>query len=102
MVGWYALSDLFLQAYCQKVKFENNDFPLVIPHFYLQAAHYKTNHILTLMGEDFTYKTGSPWFENMDKLIHYINEDGRVNIMYSTPAIYTRAGAITLVVPSLI
>ena len=28
-------------------------------------------------------------FENMDKLVHYVNLDGRVNVLYSTPSIYT-------------
>lgn len=27
-------------------------------------------------------------FKNMDKLIHYVNLDGRVNAFYSTPAHY--------------
>ena len=57
-----------------------------------QAEHYQTNNVLTLMGQDFTFKTGSTWFQNMDKLIKYANElDDRVNIFYSTPSIYTRA-----------
>ncbi|KAJ0936813.1 putative alpha-mannosidase [Helianthus annuus] len=27
----------------------------------------------------------------MDKFIHYVNKDGRVNALYSTPSIYTDA-----------
>lgn len=27
----------------------------------------------------------------MDKLIHYANQDGRLNVFYSTPAAYTAA-----------
>ena len=27
-------------------------------------------------------------YKNMDKLIHYVNQDGRVNTFYSTPAEY--------------
>jgi alpha-mannosidase len=56
-----------------------------------EANHYRTNHVLTLMGEDFTYKPTSVWYENMDKLIHYANLDGRINIFYSTPSIYTKS-----------
>lgn len=30
-------------------------------------------------------------YKNIDKLIHYANEDGRMNLFYSTPATYTAA-----------
>lgn len=30
-------------------------------------------------------------FKNMDKLIHYVNADGRVNVLYSTPEAYVDA-----------
>jgi alpha-mannosidase len=30
-------------------------------------------------------------FKNLDKLIHYANLDGRLNVFYSTPAIYTKS-----------
>ncbi|XP_042519982.1 probable alpha-mannosidase At5g13980 isoform X1 [Macadamia integrifolia] len=43
------------------------------------------------MGTDFKYQYAHTWFRNMDKLIHYVNEDGRVNALYSTPSIYTDA-----------
>ena len=38
-----------------------------------QAAHYKTNHILMTMGEDFQYENANTWFKNLDKLIKYVN-----------------------------
>jgi alpha-mannosidase len=31
------------------------------------------------------------YYKNLDKLIHYVNKDGRVNAFYSTPSIYTEA-----------
>ena len=31
------------------------------------------------------------WFTNTDKLVHWLNQDGRVNAFYSTPSIYTSA-----------
>ena len=31
------------------------------------------------------------WFANMDALIHYVNLDGRINALYSTPSAYTEA-----------
>lgn len=55
-----------------------------------QATHYRSNHVLALMGDDFTYKTFSTWYYNMDKLIHYVNQDGRVNVFYSTPSMYVK------------
>ncbi|XP_057870116.2 alpha-mannosidase isoform X2 [Cryptomeria japonica] len=55
-----------------------------------QAKQYRTNHIIWTMGEDFAYESAGTWFKQMDKLIHYVNKDGRVNAFYSTPTIYTR------------
>ncbi|ONM26652.1 putative alpha-mannosidase [Zea mays] len=43
------------------------------------------------MGTDFKYQYAESWFRNMDKLIHYVNKDGRINALYSTPSIYTDA-----------
>lgn len=34
---------------------------------------------------------GLQWFKNLDKLIHYANIDGRVNVFYSTPSAYVAA-----------
>ncbi|RDY14228.1 hypothetical protein CR513_00732 [Mucuna pruriens] len=51
----------------------------------------RTNHIMWTMGDDFQYQYAETWFKQMDKLIHYVNKDGRVNALYSTPSIYTDA-----------
>ncbi|CAI5503332.1 unnamed protein product [Closterium sp. Naga37s-1] len=56
-----------------------------------QAESYRTNHIMWTMGDDFAYSNAVTWFRNMDKLIHYVNRDGRVNAFYSTPSIYVDA-----------
>ncbi|XP_020533563.1 alpha-mannosidase At3g26720 isoform X2 [Jatropha curcas] len=56
-----------------------------------QANVTRTNHIMWLMGTDFRYQYANSWFRQMDKFIHYVNEDGRVNALYSTPSIYTDA-----------
>ncbi|KAJ4807139.1 Alpha-mannosidase [Rhynchospora pubera] len=53
-----------------------------------QANVTRTNHIMWTMGQDFKYQYAESWFKNMDKLIHYVNKDGRVNAFYSTPSIY--------------
>lgn len=44
-----------------------------------------------LMGGDFTHSDAHMWFSNMDKLIHYVNRDGRINTFYSTPSRYVHA-----------
>ncbi|KAJ6378447.1 hypothetical protein OIU78_028649 [Salix suchowensis] len=54
-----------------------------------QANVTRTNHIMWTMGDDFQYQYAESWFKQMDKFIHYVNEDGRVNALYSTPSIYT-------------
>ncbi|CAO2829686.1 unnamed protein product [Amaranthus hypochondriacus] len=56
-----------------------------------QANVTRTNHIMWTMGEDFRYQYANSWFRQMDKFIHYVNLDGRVNAFYSTPSIYTNA-----------
>lgn len=56
-----------------------------------QANVTRTNHIMWTMGDDFRYQYAESWFRQMDKLIHYVNKDGRVNALYSTPSIYTDA-----------
>ncbi|MFS7971359.1 putative alpha-mannosidase [Helianthus anomalus] len=56
-----------------------------------QANITRTNHVMWTMGTDFKYQYAESWFRNMDKFIHYVNKDGRVNALYSTPSIYTDA-----------
>ncbi|KAI4350435.1 hypothetical protein L6164_004891 [Bauhinia variegata] len=56
-----------------------------------QANVTRTNHIMWLMGTDFRYQYANSWFRQMDKFIHYVNQDGRVNALYSSPSIYTDA-----------
>ncbi|XVF54777.1 hypothetical protein PTKIN_Ptkin05aG0209000 [Pterospermum kingtungense] len=56
-----------------------------------QANVTRTNHVMWTMGTDFKYQYAHTWFRQMDKFIHYVNQDGRVNALYSTPSIYTDA-----------
>ena len=58
---------------------------------YQQNASYPTNHIFIPMGGDFNYAYANTWYKQMDKLIHYTKEDGRINVFYSTPNQYTKA-----------
>ncbi|XP_038973744.1 alpha-mannosidase-like isoform X5 [Phoenix dactylifera] len=56
-----------------------------------QANVTRTNHMMWTMGDDFKYQYAESWFREMDKLIHYVNKDGRVHALYSSPSIYTDA-----------
>ncbi|KAF7840227.1 putative alpha-mannosidase [Senna tora] len=56
-----------------------------------QANITRTNHIMWTMGTDFKYQYAHTWFRQMDKFINYVNQDGRVHALYSTPSIYTDA-----------
>ncbi|KAJ0988739.1 hypothetical protein J5N97_007095 [Dioscorea zingiberensis] len=56
-----------------------------------QADITRTNHIMFTMGTDFKYQYANSWFRQLDKFIHYVNKDGRVNALYSTPSLYTDA-----------
>lgn len=56
-----------------------------------QANITRTNHIMWTMGTDFKYQYAHTWFRQMDKFIHYVNLDGRVNALYSTPSMYADA-----------
>lgn len=47
--------------------------------------------VMFTMGGDFNYQSPNFVFPNIDKLIHYLNLDGRVNAFYSTPATYADA-----------
>lgn len=48
-------------------------------------------NVMFLMGSDFQYENADSWYKNLDKIIHYVNKDGRVNLFYSTPNDYTAA-----------
>mmetsp|Transcript_22531 Transcript_22531/g.50755 ORF Transcript_22531/g.50755 Transcript_22531/m.50755 type:complete len:1065 (-) Transcript_22531:1137-4331(-) len=56
-----------------------------------RAAGTATQNIMFLMGSDFQYENAEGWYKNLDKIIHHVNRDGRVNAFYSTPATYTDA-----------
>ena len=53
-----------------------------------QAASTRTEHQLWACGSDFQYQNADHWYHNLDKLIHYVNQNGTVNAFYSTPSIY--------------
>eukprot|EP01062_Namystynia_karyoxenos_P008269 TRINITY_DN12907_c0_g1_i1.p1 TRINITY_DN12907_c0_g1~~TRINITY_DN12907_c0_g1_i1.p1 ORF type:complete len:1050 (+),score=264.30 TRINITY_DN12907_c0_g1_i1:83-3151(+) len=53
-----------------------------------QANYTRDNNILLTMGSDYNYRSAHNWFRNLDRLVHHVNLDGRVNVMYSTPSRY--------------
>ncbi|KAG4938279.1 hypothetical protein JHK84_044530 [Glycine max] len=77
-----------MQLFDYNVQDRVNDF---VAAALLQANITRTNHIMWTMGTDFKYQYAHTWFRQLDKLIHYVNMDGRVNALYSTPSIYTDA-----------
>lgn len=38
-----------------------------------QAQHYRTSHVMVILGSDFMYQNAYTWYTNIDKLIRYIN-----------------------------
>ncbi len=37
------------------------------------------------------YANAHVWYKNIDKLLHYTNADGRLNVFYSSPEAYVAA-----------
>ena len=54
---------------------------------------YSTNNFMVTFGGDFHFKNANQYFDNIDKLIKYINlkYDDDVNMIYSTPYCYAEA-----------
>jgi len=58
---------------------------------YYYANYTEGNNIMMKMGSDFQYQNAVGWFTNLDELIEYVNQDGRVNVFYSNPIEYVAA-----------
>jgi len=61
---------------------------------FVQDAVSQANHTMTMdqmwaCGTDFQFQDADHWYRNLDKLIHYVNQNGTVNAFYSTPSRYT-------------
>ncbi|KFK28275.1 hypothetical protein AALP_AA8G495400 [Arabis alpina] len=76
-------------------RFDGYDIKMMVDHFINASMVYanvsRGNHVMWTMGDDFQYQFAESWFRQMDKLIHYVNKDGRVNALYSTPSLYVDA-----------
>lgn len=55
------------------------------------ANRTRGEHVMWTMGSDFEYECAESWYANLDKIIKYVNQDGRVKAFYSSPADYTKA-----------
>eukprot|EP00931_Biecheleriopsis_adriatica_P102099 TRINITY_DN77122_c0_g1_i1.p1 TRINITY_DN77122_c0_g1~~TRINITY_DN77122_c0_g1_i1.p1 ORF type:complete len:1154 (+),score=170.39 TRINITY_DN77122_c0_g1_i1:66-3527(+) len=53
-----------------------------------QASKTQTEHQAWACGSDFQYQNADHWYHNLDKIIHYVNQNGTVNVFYSTPSLY--------------
>ncbi|XP_068158601.1 lysosomal alpha-mannosidase-like isoform X2 [Drosophila tropicalis] len=77
------------ESYDNNVKSRVDDFLNYVAGV---AEHYRSNNILIPMGDDFHYENAQQNYQNMDKLIKYVNQrqaDGsRYNIFYSTASCY--------------
>ncbi|XP_050359941.1 lysosomal alpha-mannosidase-like [Nymphalis io] len=63
---------------------------------YRQAPSYNTNHVMVMMGKRLGYFDAKIWFENIEKLIDYVNKKtykngDKIHVMYSTPACYLKS-----------
>jgi alpha-mannosidase len=56
-----------------------------------QATFTKSSQQMWPCGSDFEYQNADHWYHNLDKLIHYVNKNGTINLMYSTPTVYVNA-----------
>ena len=52
-----------------------------------QADHTLTSQQMWACGTDFQYQDADHWYRNLDKLIHYANLNGTVNVFYSTRSV---------------
>lgn len=62
-----------------------------VSYFRNMSSHFKSDHLMHTMGEDFNYSNALMWYKNMDKLIKYISQHSNkynVTVFYSTPSLY--------------
>jgi alpha-mannosidase len=52
-----------------------------------------TVDVIVPQGSDFQYAAAGIAFKSLDRLLHYVNADGRVHAFYSSPAAYVAARA---------
>jgi lysosomal alpha-mannosidase len=74
---------------------EDYNVPDVVARFEALIADQLTftagQDTMIMMATDFSGENAQTWFRNIDKLIHHVNANGKINLLYSTPSIYTAA-----------
>ncbi|CAK65951.1 unnamed protein product (macronuclear) [Paramecium tetraurelia] len=62
----------------------------LVSYFKSQSLHYKSNHLIHTFGSDFCWSNSKVFYQNLDKLIKYINVTPEYNmkLQYSTPEEY--------------
>mmetsp|Transcript_24894 Transcript_24894/g.45105 ORF Transcript_24894/g.45105 Transcript_24894/m.45105 type:complete len:1133 (-) Transcript_24894:53-3451(-) len=60
----------------------------IVQSAFEQASKTQTEHQAWACGSDFQYQNADHWYHNLDKIIHYVNLNGSVNLFYSTPSLY--------------
>ena len=74
---------------------EDYNVPDVVARFEALIADQLTftagSDTMIMMATDFSGENAQTWFRNIDKLIHHVNANGKINLLYSTPSIYTAA-----------
>jgi alpha-mannosidase len=63
----------------------------IVQYARTQAAETQSDHQLWACGTDFNYQNADHWYHNLDKIIHYANLNGSINVFYSTPSLYVDA-----------
>ncbi|KAH8410107.1 hypothetical protein KR009_006064, partial [Drosophila setifemur] len=80
------------KSYDNNVKSRVDDF---INYASDLAKKYRSNHIMVPMGDDFQYENAYMNYNNMDKLIKYVNErqasGSKYNVFYSTAGCYVNS-----------
>ena len=64
-----------------------------------QATHYRSDHVILTMGEDFQYQAAHSWFLNLDRILAELDLRGEelgVAAAYSSPSCYLAAVAASL------
>jgi hypothetical protein len=82
---------------------EDNNVAEVVARFenlIAQQIGFTAGEDVAIMGaSDFSGENAHVWYNNFDKLIHYVNLNGNINVFYSTPSIYTSAKLATTPLP---
>lgn len=58
------------------------------------SEHFRSNNIFHTFGSDYAYSDASTWYDNLDKIKDYINENKEkfgMEVVYSNPDDYLKA-----------